>query len=590
MKPTLYAATVAFLTLFTTNALAQQGFGTNQPDRSAAVDIVSSKRGLLIPRVALTQTNSQSPIVAKPADGLMVYNTATAGDVTPGFYYWVTDRWVRFVSSSTGKTVDVLAGKNVQVDTAPNAKDATITEYTVSVAGGKSDGQVLVTKVDPNDPSKTTTEWIDPADFVAGVIEEGNGITIKKEAGKPSVVELGGALVRPTEIGTSTVNTLAIKGLEQVADTDFDSASQHIMIMGSDGILKVVSAKGLLEDAIDKGGTKAKALKGDGITVTAGETTGTDASVADALLKDVVLGIANGAVTQDKMSAKDLKGAVPADIEGAVPVANADGTVTYKPLAGALGKDLTTDNKIVIGENKVGTLANAVLVPTHLSIKEESITSVDIKNNSIKPEDIEAPGTGTEGGKATPDQVLVTNADGTVTWVSRDQGAKKDTYTGGNQIAVEAKKDADGNPIANANGGVDYTVTLEPGKAGQTLVTKTDADGKNPKAEWVDKGRAPITVNNTQEGDIINNNNYSVDLAEVVIVVTLADKDINLTLPAVSGTEGQTISVKITNTDDGHTGYLNILDGGATLTYGSMPYQGWILKSTGGKWLIAGRN
>ena len=84
MKPTLYAATAAFLTLFTTNALAQQGFGTNQPDRSAAVDIVSSKRGLLIPRVALTQTNSQSPIVAKPADGLMVYNTATVVDVTPG--------------------------------------------------------------------------------------------------------------------------------------------------------------------------------------------------------------------------------------------------------------------------------------------------------------------------------------------------------------------------------------------------------------------------------------------------------------------------------------------------------------------------
>jgi len=80
-----------------------QGVGINStganPDASAKLDIVSSNKGFLIPRVALTATNAAGPITS-PATGLMVYNTATAGtspnNVTPGFYYWNVSQWVRF--------------------------------------------------------------------------------------------------------------------------------------------------------------------------------------------------------------------------------------------------------------------------------------------------------------------------------------------------------------------------------------------------------------------------------------------------------------------------------------------------------------
>src|SRR5690606_21394190 len=70
---------------------AQQGFGTNAPDRSAAVDIVSTKRGLLIPRISLTGTNDATT-VNNPHNSLLVYNTNTSASgpdqVTPGFYYY----------------------------------------------------------------------------------------------------------------------------------------------------------------------------------------------------------------------------------------------------------------------------------------------------------------------------------------------------------------------------------------------------------------------------------------------------------------------------------------------------------------------
>ncbi|PKP01009.1 MAG: hypothetical protein CVU11_16480 [Bacteroidetes bacterium HGW-Bacteroidetes-6] len=60
------------------------------PDASSMLEVQSTNKGLLIPRVALTATNVAGPI-ASPATSLLVYNTATAGaapnNVTPGYYF-----------------------------------------------------------------------------------------------------------------------------------------------------------------------------------------------------------------------------------------------------------------------------------------------------------------------------------------------------------------------------------------------------------------------------------------------------------------------------------------------------------------------
>lgn len=94
-----FAGLSLLLLLGTQTVQAQQGFGTDNPHRSAAVDIQSSKRGLLIPRVSLVETTNQTPITA-PETSLMVYNIATSKDVTPGYYYWDGDKWARFAKQS----------------------------------------------------------------------------------------------------------------------------------------------------------------------------------------------------------------------------------------------------------------------------------------------------------------------------------------------------------------------------------------------------------------------------------------------------------------------------------------------------------
>ena len=96
--------TLLIVFIFTINFLsAQTGIGTTTPNASAKLDVYSTNKGFLPPRVVLTATNAASPITS-PAEGLMVYNTATAGispyQVVPGYYYWDATG-VKWVSLST---------------------------------------------------------------------------------------------------------------------------------------------------------------------------------------------------------------------------------------------------------------------------------------------------------------------------------------------------------------------------------------------------------------------------------------------------------------------------------------------------------
>lgn len=67
--------------------------GTVPPDPAAGLDVNFTSKGLLIPRLALMGTTSVSPLAAHVA-GMVVYNTASTADVTPGFYFNNGTRWV----------------------------------------------------------------------------------------------------------------------------------------------------------------------------------------------------------------------------------------------------------------------------------------------------------------------------------------------------------------------------------------------------------------------------------------------------------------------------------------------------------------
>ncbi|MFD3293381.1 tail fiber domain-containing protein [Aquirufa sp. KTFRIE-69F] len=123
MKKTL------FFLLISLNVFAQTGIGTTTPDASAKLEVASSNKGFLPPRVALTATNSASPITS-PANGLMVFNTATTGaspfNVLPGYYYWdgVGLKWV-----SLSTTVGNVQNQGIFRSTANTAVNSIVSSW-----------------------------------------------------------------------------------------------------------------------------------------------------------------------------------------------------------------------------------------------------------------------------------------------------------------------------------------------------------------------------------------------------------------------------------------------------------------------------
>ncbi|RXM38953.1 hypothetical protein BOQ62_14825 [Chryseobacterium sp. CH21] len=93
---------------------AQIGIGTASPNANAMLDVTTTNKGVLFPRVALVSTNSASPLSAHVA-GMTVYNTVTntsvaSNPVYPGLYYNDGTQWLR---KSTWNDVRSITGGSI---------------------------------------------------------------------------------------------------------------------------------------------------------------------------------------------------------------------------------------------------------------------------------------------------------------------------------------------------------------------------------------------------------------------------------------------------------------------------------------------
>jgi hypothetical protein len=98
----------------TYNINGNVGIGTSSPDATSVLDLTSTNKGLLAPRVALTAKSGTSSPIASPTTGLLVYNTASAGTggdaVTPGYYYFNGTFWTRIDPEGWSTGVPVTFG------------------------------------------------------------------------------------------------------------------------------------------------------------------------------------------------------------------------------------------------------------------------------------------------------------------------------------------------------------------------------------------------------------------------------------------------------------------------------------------------
>ena len=90
LKKSIYVSCLLFI--LTTSIKAQVGVGTTTPETSAMLEVKSTSKGFLLPRVTATEKNS----IVSPATGLIVYQT----DGTKGFYYYEGSSWNLLPSAS----------------------------------------------------------------------------------------------------------------------------------------------------------------------------------------------------------------------------------------------------------------------------------------------------------------------------------------------------------------------------------------------------------------------------------------------------------------------------------------------------------
>ena len=108
MKIFIKSLPITLFLFFSSQTRSQQNVSINSTGAtahpSAMLDISSTSKGLLIPRMTSTQLNG----IGSPATGLLVYQT----DTDSGFYYYTGSRWIQMAAADTSTKSAWLLGGN----------------------------------------------------------------------------------------------------------------------------------------------------------------------------------------------------------------------------------------------------------------------------------------------------------------------------------------------------------------------------------------------------------------------------------------------------------------------------------------------
>lgn len=106
----------AFLLTFSFVNAQNVGINTTgaAPDAGAGLDISFTNKGLLVPRVSISNLSTIAPITGSSTESLLVYNTnSTTGT---GFHYWDGSQWVRMSINGDAWDLTGNAGTNASTN------------------------------------------------------------------------------------------------------------------------------------------------------------------------------------------------------------------------------------------------------------------------------------------------------------------------------------------------------------------------------------------------------------------------------------------------------------------------------------------
>lgn len=124
---------------------AQVGIGITSPE--AELDITSTTRGLLIPRIALTSLVIEAPVLNPQGGGIptstLIYHDGSNA-ITAGFYYWDGAQWVMLTTDESSDWTITGTNSVTNFIGTTDAVDFIVRTNNLERMRVRSDGRVLV--------------------------------------------------------------------------------------------------------------------------------------------------------------------------------------------------------------------------------------------------------------------------------------------------------------------------------------------------------------------------------------------------------------------------------------------------------------
>ena len=360
---------LALALLSSVGLYAQTGIGIEVPHQTSVLEIASTDKGVLIPRVNLLNDTDKTTVKGGDyPESLIVYHNGN-NDLIAGFYYWEKKKWNVLISNTNlYEYIKKEAKQDIVMITQEND------DYIFTWKDDKGVEQTMKIS-DVIKKFETLTEF-------KGTIEGNEAVlTYKPERGAETTVLLTDLLKKSTDFETYikslVTGNIVTDKTEVVKGPGIDVSFNKVGTVSTYTVSAVPAEIDLTGDVGGKAGDNTiNKIKKVTVSPTLPTTTG------QALVYNDVTKV----------------------WEPGKPTVNT-GDITGKA-------DLTTDGVIVVGDAATGTnsSANSVLAATTLSIKKESITSSLIKDGTIELTDMN---------KGDANAVLTTNTTGDLKWEPR---------------------------------------------------------------------------------------------------------------------------------------------------------------------------
>jgi hypothetical protein len=116
---------------------AQTGIGTSTPDASAKLEVNSSNKGFLPPRVTFT-SGTDNTTIPNPATGLLVYNTGNNAGLVAGYYYWNGSSWATIATAQgSGVSASFMRGARSSAQTSNLTANSLVAFTQVDYSNGQ---------------------------------------------------------------------------------------------------------------------------------------------------------------------------------------------------------------------------------------------------------------------------------------------------------------------------------------------------------------------------------------------------------------------------------------------------------------------